>query len=254
MKEWGKHKLVKSSGGVEAVDRALAIMSAFQKLDHALTLTEITRRTGLYGSTALRLLASLERAGYVRRRRDKSYVLGAEPLRLSAIYQRTFNLEDHVRPIVRDLMKSTGESASLFCPVGNERILLVRENTDRRIRDYAIEGDTFPLHRGAAGRILARFQNIQSDAIPGNLQRELPFVSMGEIDKDMAGIAMPVFDQTNTMMGALALTGPINRFSPDSVSKFSNQLIEAARKMSSSLGAAIHPGGGKPASRTGRLT
>lgn len=242
MKERGKRTEARAPGGVEAVDRALAIMSAFRKLDHSLTLTEITRRTGLYGSTALRLLTSLERAGYVRRRSDKSYVLGAEPLRLSAIYQRTFNLEDLVRPFVRELMQATGESASLFCPFGNERVLLVRENTDRRIRDYAIEGDTFPLHRGAAGRILARFVNIPSDAIPLDLEKELPFVSMGEIDKDMAGIAMPVFDGTNKIMGALALTGPISRFSPSAVSRYSAELIDAAMKMSSSLGAAHRSG------------
>lgn len=248
MKEQSKHPWTKVSGGVEAVDRALTIMSAFRKQDHSLTLTEITRRTGLYGSTALRLLTSLERGGYVRRRPDKSYALGAEPLRLAAIYQRTFNLEDLVRPIVRELMKATGESASLFCPVGNDRVLLVRENTDRRIRDYAIEGDTFPLHRGAAGRVLARFENIPSDAIPEDLEKELPFVSMGEIDKDMAGMAMPVFDGTNKIMGALALTGPINRFSPTAVSRYTAELIEAAMKISSSLGAEQRLGGGKTVS------
>ncbi|WP_261984277.1 MULTISPECIES: helix-turn-helix domain-containing protein [Pseudomonas] len=79
-----------AEGGVAAVDRAFSILSAFQIDQESLTLAELARRTGLYKSTILRLIASLEKAGFVRRLADGSYSVGPEPLRLSQLDQASF--------------------------------------------------------------------------------------------------------------------------------------------------------------------
>ena len=57
-------------GGAAAVDRALSLLRAFQPGDEALPLAALAQRTGLYKSTALRLLASLEHASLLLRRED----------------------------------------------------------------------------------------------------------------------------------------------------------------------------------------
>ena len=54
-------------GGVAAVDRALSILGAFSESDAKLSLAEISKRTGLYNSTVLRLMKSLEKFGYMYR-------------------------------------------------------------------------------------------------------------------------------------------------------------------------------------------
>jgi DNA-binding IclR family transcriptional regulator len=47
---------------------AFAILNAFKSDDpHMLSLAELARRTGLYKSTILRLLASLEHAWFIRK-------------------------------------------------------------------------------------------------------------------------------------------------------------------------------------------
>ena len=46
-----------ASPGVAAVDRALTILSAFDGEPNALTLAALSRRTGFYKSTLLRLIA-----------------------------------------------------------------------------------------------------------------------------------------------------------------------------------------------------
>ena len=48
-----------TSQGVAAVNRALSILQAFEGETEALTLALLARRTGLYKSTLLRLIASL---------------------------------------------------------------------------------------------------------------------------------------------------------------------------------------------------
>ena len=41
--------------GVEAVDRALKLLDCFEISDHSLTLAELSRRSGFYKSTILRI-------------------------------------------------------------------------------------------------------------------------------------------------------------------------------------------------------
>src|SRR5258705_8753336 len=69
--------------GAAAVDRALSIVTALGDARRALTLTETASATGLYKSTALRLLASLVRAGFVDQDVDGRYRLGSAIYRLS---------------------------------------------------------------------------------------------------------------------------------------------------------------------------
>ena len=62
-------------GGVAAVDRALTLLLAFGPGEDTLGLAELARRTGLYKSTALRLIASLLHAGFLARQ-GEAYTLG----------------------------------------------------------------------------------------------------------------------------------------------------------------------------------
>ena len=65
-----------SKAGVAAVDRAFDILHAFTSARPVLSLAEISRITGLYKSTILRLMGSLEKYGFVWQRSDGNYQLG----------------------------------------------------------------------------------------------------------------------------------------------------------------------------------
>ena len=79
--------------GVATADRVLSLLTTFRKGDGALSLAELSARTGLVKSTIMRLAVSLEEHGLLVRLRDGSYQLDAEVLRLGAIYQQSFKLE-----------------------------------------------------------------------------------------------------------------------------------------------------------------
>jgi len=93
-----------SSPGVAAVDRALTILAAFEGESEAMTLAALARRTGLYKSTLLRLMTSLQQFGYLLQLRDGRYQLGPMPFRLGAVYQRANRLHDRVVPVLRQLV------------------------------------------------------------------------------------------------------------------------------------------------------
>src|SRR5439155_21132642 len=99
---------------VAAVGRALAALSAFDPGEGSLMLAELARRTGLYKSTILRLIASLERAAVIRRLPDGGYTVGPEPLRLAQIYQESFRVKDLILPVLEDLSQKSGETASFY--------------------------------------------------------------------------------------------------------------------------------------------
>jgi DNA-binding IclR family transcriptional regulator len=72
-----------SSGGVDAVDRAMSILAAFAAGKERLTLAQLATETGFYKSTILRLARSLEHGGYLHRDQEGVFSLGAQPMRLA---------------------------------------------------------------------------------------------------------------------------------------------------------------------------
>ena len=226
-----------STGGVEAVDRALGLVGCFTDGDATLSLHELSARTGFYKSTILRLTISLERAGYLLRMPDKSFALGPQLMRLGALYQRSFRLDRHVRPTLSDLTRETNESASFYRREGSKRICLFREDSQQQIRDHIREGDMLALDKGAAGHVLMAFSSPKLDATArAHLMHRLPMVSYGERDTETAAMAVPVFAGHHELTGALALSGPLTRFTPDRIAAMTPALIAAGRNLSTALG------------------
>ncbi|MDR5866973.1 helix-turn-helix domain-containing protein [Halomonas koreensis] len=99
---------------VEAVERALTALEAFDTDREALTLAELAQATGFYKSTLLRLLGSLERFDYVQRSADGRWRLGASPGRLARRHAPGRHLAARVQPWLDRLAAETGETAALL--------------------------------------------------------------------------------------------------------------------------------------------
>lgn len=99
---------------VEAVERALTILGAFDCAQEQFTLAELASVTGFYKSTLLRLLSSLERFDYVQRGSDGRYRLGRTPLRLARRHLPSRQLEAWLQPVLDTLATTSGETAALI--------------------------------------------------------------------------------------------------------------------------------------------
>jgi DNA-binding IclR family transcriptional regulator len=200
--------------GVDAVARALAILRAFAADRSALTLTEVAAATGLYKSTVLRLAATLEAEDFLIRGGDRRFRPGSELWRLGALYQRNLDLGDLIRPSLRRLVETTGETASFYVADGDERICLYRINSPHSLRYHLEEGQRLPIDRGAAGRVLSAYGD--PPAAEGKEIRERGFyVSLGERDPEVAAAAVPVIDIEGRLRGALSVSGIRSRFDAD---------------------------------------
>ena len=222
--------------GVAAVDRALTILEALEMEAEPLTLSELSRRTGLYKSTLLRLLESLLAQGYVVKILDTRYALGPTVHRLGMAYERRNPLRHHVMPVLRRLVEKGTESPSFHIRQNEERRLcLFRVDSNHSTLDRVNVGDSMPLDRGAAGRVLLAF-----DGEPGErydrIRSQFYALSLGERDPVCAGMAAPVFGPGGKPVGALSLSGPKERFTEDSILWMRRELAEAAAEISESLG------------------
>ena len=222
--------------GVAAVDRALAIVDAFQDGDGALTLGELARRTGLVKSTVLRLAASLERAGCLQRTDAGAFRLGPTLFRLGARYQASFQLGDHVMPVLERLSTATGESASLYVREADVRVCLHRVHSMRhQLLHYLRVGTQFPFDTGASGKVIAAFTEPGRDD-DGMLDRLVARSVAGRTIVQTAAVAAPVFDAAGAFLGAVSLAGPSARFSEDALPHLERAVLEAARDVTRSLG------------------
>ena len=196
----------RADGGVRAVDRALALLCAFQDDDGPLGLAEISRRVGLNMTTALRLLQTLESQGFIQRLPSGGYLLGVTLLLLGERFRRSLRLENHVMPALERLRTESDESAVFFVRDGNRRRCVYRLDSAQLVRAYAPIGEVFALGHGAHGRALI--------ALEPATRHPLPVVTRAERHPDLAAIAAPVLDATGQVAGSIGISVPLYRFTP----------------------------------------
>jgi DNA-binding IclR family transcriptional regulator len=220
-------------GGVAAVDRALTILDALT--DERISLAELSKRTGLYKSTVLRLAKSLERFGYLLRTEDGSYRLGSKVLYLGSLYQRNFRTSEIVPPVLRKVVDELHEGASFYIVDGEHRVVLHRVDASRTVRDSVHEGDRLPLAQGAAGHVLRAFRGTRGERY--DRVREAMFdASFGERDPEIAAFAAPVFGHSNQLVGAISVSGPRYRIEALGEAKIVPVLFEHAQILTRTFG------------------
>ena len=224
-----------SKPGVAAVDRALDILEAFRRGKPVLTLAEIARLTGLYKSTILRLLGSLERYGLIWQRGDGTYQLGANLLSFAAVFQDSFDLRQFVEPVLEQLVVDTSESATFYIRDGGNQVCLFRVDGSNMVRDYSVRpGAQIELNKGAASATLLEF----AAGLRNPVTREaMVRTSVGNVNQDMAAIGVPVFGADGCLQGAITVSGPAQRFTDEYFAKLAPVAVDAAITLSLRLGA-----------------
>lgn len=221
-------------GGAAAVDRALALLAVFTPQRAKLSLADLAASTGLYKSTVLRLLASLEHARLIERQVDGLYRLGPEVARLNHVYASAFSLEAVVMPALAALVGMTGESAAFYVRQGTQRLCLYRVNSPKPVRDHINVGDLLPLDRGASGRVLLAFAGARG-ALYERIRSTQVAALVGDRVPELAGIAAAVFGASGELLGAITLTMPAERFEAG----YAAAVRDTAQALTAALGGTV---------------
>jgi len=223
--------------GVATLDRALAILAAFTDDMPCLSLAEISRRTGLYKSTLLRLLASFQQAGLIEQNDDGDYFVGVMAARLANLHQHAMRGSNLIMTAMQKLVAATSESANFYVRRNDVRVCIYCVDSPRRVRANMLLGDIFPLERGAAGKILSAFSpDIETNPELDEIRDSYFALSRGEYTEELMGLSVPVLGLSNRVEGAIALTGPISRFPAEKIASAKVELLKTAIDLTRSFG------------------
>lgn len=163
----GRRRGKKPAQGQPVIDRAFALLNAFDAEHRALPLADLARRAGMPRSTALRLARSLVEVGALERRDDDRFTIGLHLLEVASLAPRGHGLRAVAMPFMEDLFHLTGQHVLLAVPDGGDALLVERLSShDASPIQYRV-GGRLPLTSTGVGLVLLAFspQAAQRNAI-----------------------------------------------------------------------------------------
>lgn len=238
-----------SQPAVRALERGLDILDCFRHSDAPLPLTAVASAVGLSPSTALRILATLEKKNYlVRNEGTKQYSLGPSALQLSSASCPMESLATlSLRPL-QELSLLFGESTSIYIPSGDRRVCIQRVESKHPLRQVVNIGDSLSLTVGAGGKVLTAWLESSpnydvnrlipplSPALLAQIREAGYAASFNERAEGVYAVAAPVFDSSGAILAALSFSGPTARFEPGKLPDIVAAVMEKARQVSNLMG------------------
>jgi DNA-binding IclR family transcriptional regulator len=216
--------------GVGGLDRAAAILAAFDGGHRELTLATLVARSGLPRSTAHRTADKMIKLGWLDKPHDR-YRIGNRLFELSGLAPVRHELREAVLPFLQDLYTATRTTVQLGVLQGTQ-ILVVEKITGHRPMPMLSQvGGMIPAHCSGLGRaILAYCDAAVIDEVveaglvrrtprtitsPTALRRELAAVPDRGLAVDreegnigVSCVAAPIFGPLGEVRAALSVTGP----------------------------------------------
>lgn len=219
-----------------SVDKAMSLLAAFgSEGNTGVGVSELARRAELNKSTAFRVLAMLERNGFVERN-GTDYRLGDRLWEIGRA--RTADRHEHLRdlliPYVAELYGATCETVHLACLDGTDVVYLAKLYGPRPVPSPSRIGGRLPAHCTAVGKALLAYHPDGAQRLadrplqrytdrtivdPAVLSIELDrvrragiAVENGEAQQGLSCLAAPILGAHGWAVAALSVSGPTRRF------------------------------------------
>lgn len=141
-----------------SVDQAFDVLALLSEQDDSIGVAQLARRLGLPTSTAHRVLATLEDAGYVARdTTGAKYQLGLGAQELTHALLRRFPVRAASQPLLGRLAVETGETTVLGARVGFYYVRVASAEGTRDIHAAPRLGQTSLLEQTTGGRVILAF-------------------------------------------------------------------------------------------------
>lgn len=155
-------KSLLASGPAPALARGLGILDALGDAgSRGLSLTEISRAIGSPKNSTIRLLDTLEAAGYVTRTGSPCrFLLTTKMLLVGRLSPDPPSLVASSLDAMRRLRDETGETVQLGIPIGDEGVIVEKVESRRPARINMDIGLRFGLHDNAPGKVLLAWRTV----------------------------------------------------------------------------------------------
>lgn len=148
----------------QTVERAVAIIE--QISDRPTSLGEVAERLGVHKSTALRLLQTLERAGFARRDESGRYNVGTRLIGIATKALDSLDLREIARPHLTRLNQACGHTIHLASLLDGDIVYIDKYEGRTSVRMYSRIGKTASAHASGVGKaILCHLDRAQLDPL-----------------------------------------------------------------------------------------
>ncbi|MFJ7588764.1 IclR family transcriptional regulator [Streptomyces sp. NPDC097617] len=136
----------------QSVERALGILPLLAR--GPASLGAVADELGVHKSTALRLLRTLHERGFVHRRPDGRYRLGAQLFALAAEAIENLDVRESAHPHLVELNRATGHTVHLALHQDDEVVYVDKVDSRYPVRMYSRIGRPVPLTVAAVAKLL----------------------------------------------------------------------------------------------------
>jgi DNA-binding IclR family transcriptional regulator len=219
-----------SSVGAGGLERAAAVLAAFDATHRELTLAALVARSGLPRSTTHRTADRMIRLGWLDKPHER-YRIGNRLFEISSLAPIRHELREAVLPFLQDLYHATRTTVQLGVLNGTQVLVVDKISGHRPMPMLSQVGGMIPAHCSGLGRaILAYSDAAKIEAVidagldrrtprtitsPTALRRELAAIPDRGLALDreegnigVSCVAAPIFGPLGDVVAALSVTGP----------------------------------------------
>lgn len=225
-----------SQPSVQVIERMFTLMDVLASREDAVSLKEISERTGLHPSTAHRILNDLAIGRFVDRPEPGSYRLGMRLLELGNLVKARLSVRDTALGPMRELHKLIQQPVNLSVRQGDEIVYVERAYSERSgMQVVRAIGGRAPLHLTSVGKLFLAADDPQRvrayatrTGLMGNtrnsirqlpqLERELQHCrQLGvardneELEMGVRCMAAGIYDDQSRLVAGLSISAPADR-------------------------------------------
>lgn len=198
-------------------------------------------------STAYAHLDTLRQLGYVVKK-DSQYSIGHRFLRHAGAIRQNIEINRLARKEVHQLAQATGEVAGFGVEEEGQRVIIHRCTNEIGIDDNNPIGEYIPLHWSSIGKAIfahlpeeRQHEIIDRHGLPGSTQNTITdfdrlfdeleairaqgyAIDDGERCEDIRGVAVPIQDHDDNVLGAIGVARPKFLFTVNQMGKLAQLL------------------------------
>ena len=242
---------------VQVIERMFTLMDVLASREEAISLKEISEKSGLHLSTTHRLLNDLATGRFVDHPQPGSYRLGMRLLELGNLVKSRLNVRDAALLPMRELHKLIQQPVNLSVRQGDEIVYVERAYSERSgMQVVRAIGGRAPLHLTSVGKLFLAADDPQRvrayatrTGLSGHtknsltqlpaLERELSKVRQygnahdhEELELGVRCMAAGIYDDQGALVAGLSISAPAERLEDAWLPK----LQATAREISTTLG------------------
>jgi DNA-binding IclR family transcriptional regulator len=248
--------------GIQSIGRAFSILEEVARHRDGIGLADLSKRVGLHNSTTFHLAKTMVSLGYLRQiKESKRYRIGRPLFALAASALDEKEMVSMATPVLDELARQTGESTHYASRMSDAVVVMARTPGPGAFQLTDRVGVVRPAYCTALGKVIlaallpdqldrylerVELKPLTSKTITSaqRLRKELQDVRRtgiaiddGEFDKEVRCAAMPVYDFSGQVIGAIGISGPVWRLSMQALQGKTRNISDAAKKLSEAFGA-----------------